>query len=285
MPAERLGIVAGAGQFPVLCARAARTQGIKVFAVAHRGETDTVLESEADKTCWVHLGQLGRLIGFFKKHDVTEVIFAGAITKKRMFHDIRPDLRGITAWKRIKSRLDDGILRAVADELARDGITVVASTLYLKELLTPQGVLTRTAPDSNQLRDIEFGVSLAREIGRLDIGQCVVVKDRAVVAVEAMEGTDRTILRGGELAGPGAVVIKICKPGQDTRFDLPATGVQTIETMKRAGASCLALDAGRSLLFDREKTLGLADSYGIAVMGIENKLSCCTAHAVQHPLA
>ena len=271
MPVERLGIVAGAGQFPLLCARAARNQGLKVFAVAHRGETDPELEKETDGTCWVHLGQLGKLIGFFRKHNVSEVIFAGAITKKRIFHDIRPDIRGITAWKRIRSRLDDGILRAVANELSRDGITVIPSTLYLRELLTPEGVLTQKEPDTQQLQDIDFGVNLAREIGRLDIGQCIVVKDRTVVAVEAMEGTDRTILRGGELAGPGTVVIKICKPGQDTRFDLPATGVQTIETMRSAGASCLALDAGRSLLFDREKTLGLADSCGISVVGMKDR--------------
>ncbi len=270
MSLQRLGIVAGAGQFPILCARAARKQGLEVFAVAHRGETDPAIEPETDGTCWVHLGQLGKLIGYFKKLSISEVIFAGAITKKRIFHDIRPDIRGITAWNRIKNRLDDGILRAVADELARDGITVVPSTLYLKELITPQGVLTKTEPDSDQLRDIEFGTKLAKEIGKLDIGQCVVVKDRAVIAVEAMEGTDRTILRGGEIAGPGTVVVKICKPGQDTRFDLPATGMQTIETMRRAGASCLALDAGKSLLFDREKTLGLADSCGIAVVGMKD---------------
>ncbi len=266
---QSLGIVAGAGQFPILCARAARNEGFNVYVAAHRGETDPAIEADADGVRWVHLGQLGKVIGFFKKNGVEQVLFAGAITKKRIFHDVRPDIRGITAWKRIKSRLDDGILRAVADELLRDGITVVPSTLYLKELITPEGVLTRKRPDEGMEQDIEFGLGLAREIGRLDIGQCVVVKDRAVIAVEAIEGTDATVLRAGELAGPGTVVIKVCKPGQDTRFDLPAVGIKTIETMHRAGATCLAVEAGRSLLFDREETLRLADSYGMVVVGVE----------------
>ncbi len=278
MPVKRLGIVAGSGQFPLLCARAGRREGFEVAVVAHKGETDPAVEAEAHQVCWVHLGQLGKLIAFFKKHGVSEVIFAGAIAKRRMFHDIRPDIRGISAWNRIRKRLDDGILRAVADELQRDGITVVPSTLYLKELITPEGLLTATRPDDEQLKDVEFGLELAAEIGRLDIGQCIVVKDRAVVAVEAMEGTDRTILRGGEIAGPGTVVVKVCKPEQDTRFDLPATGIQTIETMHKAQASCIALDAGKSLLFDRKETLRLADSYGIAVLGIKDGHVCIKAN-------
>lgn len=264
----RIGIVAGGGQFPLLCARAARRQGLKVVAVAHRGETDPVLESEVNMIQWIHLGQLGKLIGFFKKNSVSDVIFAGSITKKRIFKDIKPDIRGMVAWGRIKSRLDDGILRSVAEELARDGLKVVPSTLYLHDLITPEGILTRTIPTADQQKDIEFGLKLAREIGRLDIGQCVVVKERTVIAVEAMEGTDPTILRGGELGGPDTVVIKICKPGQDTRFDLPATGIQTIETMCRSGASCIALEAGKSLFFDREEAIKLADANGIAVVGI-----------------
>ena len=269
MRPDSIGIVAGAGQFPILCARSARQEGFNVFVAAHRGETDPEIEREADAVRWVYLGQLGKVIGFFKKHNVREVIFAGAITKKRIFHDVRPDIRGLTAWKRIQSRLDDGILRAVADELLRDGITVIPSTLYLKDLITPQGILSHKAPDREQEMDIEFGLKLAREIGRLDIGQCVVVKDRAVVAVEAMEGTDSTIRRAGKIAGPGTVVVKVCKPGQDTRFDLPATGIRTIETMIESGASCIAIEASRSLMFDREKTLALADKHGIVVVGVK----------------
>ena len=269
MGSRSIGIVAGGGQFPILAARAAKRQGLTVFAVAHRDETDPSIETEVQALKWVHLGQLGKLIGFFKKNNVSQVIFAGSITKKRIFKDIRPDIRGIVAWKRIKARLDDGILRAVADELSRDGITVVPSTMFLQDLVTPPGILTRTTPNEAQQKDIEFGLELAREIGRLDIGQCVVVKDRAVIAVEAIEGTDRTILRGGELGGPGTVVVKICKPGQDTRFDLPATGIKTIETMIEAGSSCIALEAGKSLFFDREKSLELADQHNIAVIGIE----------------
>ena len=264
-----LGLVAGGGQFPLLCARAAKRQGRSIVAVAHKGETDPLLSEEVDQIEWVYLGQLGRLIETFKKAGASEAIFAGSITKTRIFKDVRPDLRAINLWRRLGNRLDDGILRSIAAELEQEGIQVLPSTILLKRLLVPSGVLTRCKPSEGQWEDIRFGWELAREIGRLDIGQCLVVKDRAVLAIEAIEGTDQTIRRGGQLGGPGAVVIKVCKPGQDTRFDLPSVGVETIEQMVQVKASVLAVEAGRTLFFDRDSTIDLANRSSIAVVGVD----------------
>ena len=267
-PAPVVGIVAGGGQFPLLCARAVREAGGRVVAACHRGETDPRLESEAHVSRWFHLGQLGRLLGFFRKEGVEEVIFAGTIAKRRIFFDVRPDLRALALWRRLGSRLDDNLLKAVASELEGEGFQVVSATRYLHDLVTPRGVLSRRAPSREEWEDIRFGWRIAKEIGRLDIGQCVVVKERTVLAVEAMEGTDATIRRGGELARGGAVVVKVCKPHQDLRFDLPSLGVATIETMAQAGAAVLAVEAGRSLFFDRGEALELARRRGVAVVGL-----------------
>ncbi|MDL1962237.1 MAG: UDP-2,3-diacylglucosamine diphosphatase LpxI, partial [Deltaproteobacteria bacterium] len=207
----------------------------------------------------------------------SEAIFAGSITKTRIFKDVRPDLRAINLWRSLDNRLDDGILRSIAAELEQEGIQILSSTVLLKELLVPSGVLTGCKPSKSQWEDIHFGWELAREIGRLDIGQCLVVKDRAVLAVEAIEGTDQTIRRGGQLGGSGAVVIKVCKPTQDTRFDLPSVGVGTIEQMIRAKASVLAVEAGRTLFFNRDSTVDLADRSSIAVVGIDGN------HSTRHP--
>lgn len=269
MKDQPLGLVAGAGQFPFLCARAARRRGRKVVAIAHKGETDSLLSEEVDQIEWVHLGQLGKLIKTLKKAGASEAIFAGSITKTRMFRDARPDLRAIKLWRSLKNRLDDGILRAVADEIEGEGIQVIPSTVLLKDLLVPLGVLTRCSPSKKQWEDIRFGWKLAKELGRLDIGQCVVVKDRAVLAVEAIEGTDNTILRGGQFGGRGTVVIKICKPRQDIRFDLPSIGTQSIQKMTQVKASVLAVEVGRTLFFDRDSTIDLANRSGIAIVGIE----------------
>jgi len=266
-----IGLIAGGGQFPLLFARAARRHGRTVMAVAHRSETDPGLEGEVAELCWVKLGQLGRIIKFFRARGVRETVFAGTITKTRIFRDIFPDLKGIRLWNKIDIRQDDAILRAVADALEKEGIRVVASTIYLDELLFPQGLLSRRSPTEQEIRDIRFGWRMAREIGRLDIGQCVVVRDRTVLAVEAIEGTDATIRRGGELAGGGIVVVKLRKPGQDFRFDLPATGTETIDTLTRAGGGVLAVEAFQSLLFDRQEMISAADRAGISVLGISEE--------------
>lgn len=267
----KIGIIAGGGQFPLLFIEAAQAAGRQVYVVAHRSETDQAVAEAADRSCWVKLGQLGKIISFFREHGVREAVFLGTITKTRIFRDVLPDLKGLTLWNKIDSRQDDAILRAVAAELEREQIMVLESTLFLKHLLFPKGVLTRKKPNPGQRRDIEFGWRHARAIGELDIGQCVVVRDCSVMAVEAIEGTDATILRGGTLAKEQAVVVKLRKPGQDFRFDLPATGVGTIDTMRQVQAAVLAVEAGQSLLFDRDRMIAAADAAGIIVVGVEER--------------
>lgn len=266
-----IGLIAGGGQFPLLFAEAARSQGKRVVAIGHLSESSPQLENAVDALCWVKLGQLGKIISFFHKQGVKETVFAGSITKTRIFRDVLPDLKGLSLWNKIDIHQDDAILRAIAGVLENEGIQVIASTSYLQHLLFPKGILTRQKPSSAQVEDIRFGWNMAREIGRLDIGQCVVVRDKTVVAVEAIEGTDAAIRRGGELAESGAVVVKVKKPNQDFRFDLPATGLQTIETLAEVRGSVLAVEAGQSLVFDIQKMVEIADKAGISIVGITEK--------------
>jgi len=284
-PAEvgPIGIFAGGGQFPLLFARAARERGRASVLIAHRGETDPAVEEAADRVHWVKLGQLGKVIDCFLQAGVREAVFLGTITKTRIFRDVWPDLRALALWRRIDTRQDDAILRAVAAELEREGIRVLASTCYLENLLFPAGVLTRCRPTPEQWEDIRFGWRIAKEIGRLDIGQTVVVRDRSVLAVEAIEGTDQAIRRGGELAGGGAVVVKVRKPGQDFRFDLPATGPGTVESLRQVAAQVLAVEAGQSLLFDPLATVAAADKAGIVVVGVSEEEMQSTAPADNGP--
>lgn len=264
-----IGLIAGGGQFPLLFAEAARSRGKRVVAIGHLSESYPQLEDAVDSLCWVKLGQLGKIISFFHKQGVRETVFAGTITKTRMFRDVLPDLKALSLWNKIDIHQDDAILRAIAGALEDEGIQVIASTCYLEHLLFPEGILTRRKPSREQLEDIRFGWNMAREIGRLDIGQCVVVRDKAVVAVEAIEGTDAAIRRGGELAKSGAVVVKVKKPNQDFRFDLPATGTQTIKTLAEVRGSVLAVEAGQSLIFDKQEMIKAADKAKIAVVGIK----------------
>jgi DUF1009 family protein len=268
MSSDRIGIIAGGGQFPLLFAEAAKAQGRRVVAVGHRNETDTSLEGIVDNFCWVKLGQLGKIIKFFKEHRVCEVAFLGTITKTKIFTEVWPDLKGLSLWNKIDIKHDDSILRAIATTLEEEGIQVVASTLYLQHLLFPEGVLTKKKPKPAQLADIRFGWRIGREIGRLDIGQCVVVRDSTVLAVEAIEGTDAAIRRGGTLGKKQAVVVKLRKPGQDFRFDLPAIGPTTIASMIEVQASVLAVEAGQALLFDRQEVVRQADQAGIVIIGL-----------------
>lgn len=269
MTASPIGLIAGGGQFPLLFARSARKQGRPVVAVAHVNESNPTLKEDVDRMCWVKLGQLGKIIKFFKKNGVKETVFAGTLTKTRIFKDILPDIKGLTLWNKIDVRQDDAILRAVAGALEQEGIQVLASTIYLDYLFFPKGILTRKKPSDEEVRDIRFGWKIAREIGRLDIGQCVVVRERSVLAVEAIEGTDAAIKRGGQLAGKAAVVVKLKKPGQDFRFDLPATGTTTITTLAKVKGAVLAVESGQSLLFDRDDMIAAADKAGIVVVGVQ----------------
>lgn len=265
---DKIGIIAGGGQFPLLFIEAAHKAGRHVVVVAHKGETDEKVARTADSVCWVKLGQLGRVISFFKKEGVSETVFIGPITKTQIFRDLLPDLKGLSLWNKIDTKQDDAILRAIANTLDEEGIKVLESTLYLQHLLFPAGVLTKTKPNKKQIKDIEFGWKNARAIGRLDIGQCVVVRNCSVVAVEAIEGTDAAILRGGKLAKEKAVVVKVKKPGQDFRFDLPATGLTTLKTLKSVKGAVLAVEAEQSILFDKEEMIKEANKAGIVVVGV-----------------
>jgi len=270
---DKIGIIAGGGQFPLLFAQAVRRHGLKVYAAAHEGETDETLADQVDALQWVRLGQLGKIIDFFKKEGVTKTVFIGSITKTNIFRDVRPDLKGLGLWNKIDIKQDDSILRAIADRLAKDGIEVVASTNYVPELLFPQGILTRKKLTKEQKNDIVFGWKIARAMGGLDIGQCVVVRNQTVLAVEAIEGTDAAIRRGGTLGKEKAVVVKLKKPNQDLRFDLPAVGEKTIVSMLEVKAAVLAVEAGYALFFDRESVIQAADAAGLVVVGVTESAS------------
>jgi DUF1009 family protein len=263
---EMIGLIAGGGKFPLMIARSVRNQGFRVIAVAHRGETDASLAENVDKVVWIELGQLGKLISVLKKNGIQKALMAGTITKHRMFGPIKPDLKGLDLMSKMEVLHDDGILRAVADELAGEGIDILSSTHYVPELLAPPGTLTKRTPTQAEDEDIAFGWHVAKELGRLDIGQCVVVRNRTVLSLEAMEGTDETILRGGRLAREGAVVVKVSKPNQDLRFDMPSVGLETVEVMSRVKASVLAVEAGKTLLFDRSDMIAYADKVCISVI-------------------
>lgn len=265
---NKIGLIAGNGDFPIAFARAAKQRGLQVIAVAHEGETLPELEQLVDSMNWVKVGQLGRIITIFKEQGVTEVLMAGGIKKTRLFRGAMPDVRGIALLAKMSQKKDDSILRAVAEELESEGIMVRESTLYLESIVAQPGVLTKKKPAKAERRDIVFGWQMAKEIGRLDIGQTVVIKDQAILAVEAIEGTDEAIRRGGRLCGQGAVVVKVCKPQQDLRFDLPAIGTRTILSLVEVKASCLAIEAGKTIIIDREAVIKDADRAGISIIAV-----------------
>jgi UDP-2,3-diacylglucosamine hydrolase len=265
---EVMGLIAGGGAFPLMVADAARDRGLRVVAVAHEGETDPLLSKKVDELTWVKLGQLGHLIKVLKKAGVTRTVMAGTINKKKMFENIRPDLRGLTLMSKLAIFHDDDILRAVAGELQREGIRIVSSAEHLPELLAPRGNLTRRKPSKEERLDVEFGWKIAKELGRLDIGQCVVVRKKTVLALEAIEGTNETILRGGKLAKEKAVVVKVSKPNQDLRFDVPAVGPDTIHVMSQVNASVLAIEASKTLIFDKLTMISYADRASIVIVSL-----------------
>ncbi len=267
---REVGLIAGSGQFPLLFANAARQASVRVLAVGFYGETDPALSKYVDEFHLLRLGQLNRLVKTFRSAGITHAAMAGAINKTRLYSKIRPDWRMVRFLNRLRNKKDDSLLRALADELESKGILIQPSTIFLPELLAPEGILTRRKPNRREKADIAFGWSLAKAIGRLDIGQCLVVKNQVVLAVEGIDGTDATIMRGGRLCGEGAVVVKVSKPMQDMRFDVPAVGSDTIEVMKRVNARVLVLEAGKTVIFDRDKMMDAADSAGISIL-IQNE--------------
>jgi DUF1009 family protein len=265
---EKIGLIAGKGQFPLLFAQAARHAGYQVVAVGHRGETDPALAAVADEIHWVYVGQLGKIIRIFKAASVPRAVMVGGISRGRLFTQFRPDLRALNVVRQAGAGQDDRLLSAVAAELEQEGITIAPSTLFLEDLLAPRGRLSRRSPTPAELQDVELGFRVAKEVGRLDLGQCVVVRRQVVVALEAIEGTDECIRRGGTLAGPGSVVVKVSKPGQDLRFDVPTVGPETLRVMMDIKAAVLAVEAGKTLVFDRPEMIHLADKGKIAVWGL-----------------
>jgi UDP-2,3-diacylglucosamine hydrolase len=265
---ERVGLIAGNGRFPLIFSRAARLQGYCVVAVAHQGETEPDLEGAVDHLTWIRVGQLEPIVTTFRANGVRRAVMAGGIHKAGLLRHFEPDERGVRLLSRLGAWSDDALLRELAAELEAEGIDVVASTLFLESLLTPEGALTSHAVTEQQWRDIRHGLAAARGIGRWDIGQTVVVKSGMVLAVEAVEGTDATLRRGGELGRGGAVAVKVSKPGQDLRFDVPAVGPETVRTCRAAGVDVLALEAGRTLLLERDELLAAAQSCGLAVVGV-----------------
>jgi DUF1009 family protein len=263
---QSIGLLAGNGHFPLLFARAAKRHGIDLVAVGLRGETDPQLGSEVQAMHWVRIGQLGKTIRLFQQSGIKQVAMAGGVRKTRLFFGEAPDLLGLTVLARCVLRRDDSMLRAVANEFEKRGIQIIDSTLYMPEALAPEGVLTTRQPNNNEWRDLRYGLSMAHEIGKLDIGQTVIVKDGAVIALEAIEGTDACIARAGDLtAKSGAVVVKIAKPVQDMRFDLP-----TIDSLVSAGISVLGIEAGRTLLLEPERLLTTANAHRLTIVGLNH---------------
>ena len=275
-PKERLGLIAGNGRFPFLVLDAARAQGLDVVVAALKEETFPEIESHgAAAVHWLSLGELSRLIETFKRENVRRAVMAGQVKHKQIFSAIRPDWRLAKLLLSLRTRNTDALLGAVAKVLADEGITLENSTSLLEPLLAKPGVLTERAPSEQESKHIEYGRAVARHLAQYDIGQTVVIAESACVAVEAMEGTDATIERAGRimksLEGDASAlsrsltVVKIAKPGQDMRFDVPVIGVKTIEEMQKAGATCLAIDAGRCLLLDGSAIIDAANRAGIAI--------------------
>jgi DUF1009 family protein len=273
----RIGLIAGNGKFPLLVLDAARAQGFEVVVAAIKEEASPEIEDRgATSVHWLSLGELSKLIETFQREGVRRAVMAGQVKHKQIFSAIRPDLRLAKLLLSLASRNTDSLLGAVARVLADEGITLENSTRLLEPLLVEPGTLTRRAPSEQECKNIDYGRAVARHMAQHDIGQTVVIAESACVAVEAMEGTDATIARAGQIMNSlhgeastlsrALTVVKISKPNQDMRFDVPVIGVRTIEVMQAAGASCLALDAGKCLLLDGEKILDAANAAGIAVV-------------------
>ena len=268
----RIGLIAGNGRFPLLALDAARNMGHEVTVVAIREEADPAISRAADdgpatELHWVALGQLGRCIALLKDAGVSRALMAGQVKHTKLFAGVVPDLTLLSVLRRLRARNTDALISAVADVLAEHGIELVDSTSFLRPLLARPGTLTHREPTAEEQADLQFGYRMADAIAGLDIGQTIVVKDRAVVAVEAMEGTDEVIERAARLAGAGIRVVKVAKPNQDMRFDVPVIGMRTIDALRAAGAAVLSIDAGRTLVLDGAEVYGSADDMGLAVVG------------------
>lgn len=267
---KKIGLIAGMGVLPLVIADEAKAQGYIVIAAALETLAEKSLTSHVDEIKWVNVGKLGKLIDSLKKYGVKEAVMAGKVSKTLLYKSkITPDLRAVKLLFSLKDKKDDSILLALTKELASEGITLVDITRFTSNLMMPEGVITRDVPTADEWKDIEFGLKIAKEMGRLDIGQTVVVKGQAVMAVEAIEGTDEAIKRGAILAGKGAVVVKVSKPAQDMRFDVPVVGLETLKTMIGTNARVLAVEAHKSIILDKDRLVNEAKKAAISIIGIQ----------------
>ena len=266
-----LGLIAGNGQYPHTVLRAARKAGVaRVVVAAFENETDPTLAAEADVTEWLRVGQLGRMIKFFRRAGVTDAMMAGQIAPKNLF-DLRPDLRALMLLGKLKLRHAESIFGAIADELAKDGITLLPATTFLDDLLPAPGPVCGPEPSARQLADVAYGFRMAKEMSRLDVGQSVVVKRGTVLAVEAFEGTDECLKRGGALGKGGATLAKVSKPGQDFRFDVPVVGPRTIQNAAESGIGVIAVEARRTLLLGLDEVRALCERHRISLVATEGE--------------
>ena len=263
---NKIGLIAGYGHFPLELAAELNAAGLEVHAVAAREETSPELEGCVASICWLHVGQVGGMIKAFQKAGVERVVMAGKVRKLHLFRNFRPDLTAVKGLLRLKDRRDDSILTTIADLLAEEGLTLIPQTLYAGQMLAGDGHLGGPAA-KKCLPEIRFGYGQAKGVAGLDIGQTVIVQDQAVLAVEAIEGTDEVIRRGGSLGNGRAAVIKVAKPDQDLRFDVPAVGPDTLAVMHESGCTLLAVESGKTLIIERQRFFALAKQFGISVYG------------------
>lgn len=275
MPIKKIGLISGMGELPKLVAIEARKRGFLVIAIILSPLENNFLEKIVDEFHKVHVGHLSTLMSLLKKSGIRDVVMAGKVPKDLLYKhkkEITPDIRAIRLLHSLKDHSDDTIMRAIIGELERDGIRLLKTITFTRDIMTKEGILTYRKPTEREWMDIRFGWHTARRVGRLGIGQSVVVKDRAVMAVEAIEGTDEAIKRGGMFAGKGAVVVKLSRPGQDMRYDVPVVGMETLRVMNGVRANVLALEAGRCIIVDKKAFIKRADEIGISVVGISHKM-------------
>ncbi len=268
---RKIGLIAGNGRFPLLLAKQAKEMGIDISCVAIKEEVDTDLDPYVSDIERISLYELDRIIDFFHSKGIEIAVMAGQVKHVHLFSEVERKGRVASILSRVKNNKTDSLLKAVAEELHKEGISLMDSSIYLTSFLPKPGVLTKRKPSEEEKEDIKFGYGIAKELARLDIGQTIVVKNRSVVAVEAIEGTDRCIFRAGKIGGRGGVVIKVAKPGQDMRFDIPVVGLKTIDILKEAGIAAMAFDSRRTLLLDREEVLKNAEALGICLVALDDK--------------
>ncbi|MDP8261455.1 MAG: UDP-2,3-diacylglucosamine diphosphatase LpxI [Candidatus Kappaea frigidicola] len=267
---NRLGLIAGNGKFPIMAAIAAKQQGINIIAIAFVGETSIEIAKHVTKIYWIRIGELGKLFDIFKKESIFEAIMAGQI---RSIHLFKPWLKKDSALKdilkKVKDKRGDSLLDALAMELNVRNIKLLDSSFLLKDCLAPKGLLTQRKPTDNELGDIEFAKKIAKEMARLAVGQTIVVKNKAILAVESIEGTDAAIKRAAKLGGPHAVVVKVSKPNHDMRFDIPVIGLKTLKILKKSRIKVIAIEAQKTLLIDKEELINRANKLGVTILAFE----------------